>query len=128
MRIYDSFGPNPRALRMFLLEKGLAQVTEQERATIFARWLPNADLAWWRRREVQRVLGVAAGGTAMLMGGLLLWNRTLRRAVAQRTDALQKELAALKKLIARWPIPVANMWCTQTPKPTTPVRTVDAAT
>ena len=23
MRIYDSFGPNPRALRMFLLEKGL---------------------------------------------------------------------------------------------------------
>ena len=24
MRVYDSFGPNPRALRMFLLEKGLA--------------------------------------------------------------------------------------------------------
>ncbi len=24
MRLYDSFGPNPRALRMFLLEKGLA--------------------------------------------------------------------------------------------------------
>ena len=23
MKIYDSFGPNPRALRMFLLEKGL---------------------------------------------------------------------------------------------------------
>ena len=23
MRLYDSFGPNPRALRMFLLEKGL---------------------------------------------------------------------------------------------------------
>ena len=23
MQIYDSFGPNPRALRMFLLEKGI---------------------------------------------------------------------------------------------------------
>ena len=23
MKIYDSFGPNPRALRMFLLEKGI---------------------------------------------------------------------------------------------------------
>jgi glutathione S-transferase len=23
MKVYDSFGPNPRALRMFLLEKGL---------------------------------------------------------------------------------------------------------
>ena len=23
MQVYDSFGPNPRALRMFLLEKGL---------------------------------------------------------------------------------------------------------
>jgi glutathione S-transferase len=28
MRVYDSFGPNPRALRMFLLEKGLELPTE----------------------------------------------------------------------------------------------------
>ncbi len=37
-------------------------------------------------------------------------------------------LAALKKLIAIWVIPVANMWWTQTPKPTTPVSTVAKAT
>ena len=28
MRVYDSFGPNPRALRIFLLEKGLELPTE----------------------------------------------------------------------------------------------------
>ena len=28
MRVYDSFGPNPRALRMFLLEKKLEFPTE----------------------------------------------------------------------------------------------------
>jgi diguanylate cyclase (GGDEF)-like protein len=35
------------------------------------------------------------------MAGLLLWNRTLRRAVAQRTQALQKELAERHRLEER---------------------------
>ena len=76
-----------------VLEKGLAQISEAERATMIARWIPLSDIAWWQRPEVQRVLGAASIGTGLLMGGLLLWNRALRRAVAQRTDALQKELA-----------------------------------
>ena len=37
-------------------------------------------------------------------------------------------LAALKKLIGMWLMPMANMWWTQTPMPTAPVSTVDAAT
>jgi diguanylate cyclase (GGDEF)-like protein len=50
---------------------------------------------------VQRVLGAASIGTGLLMGGLLLWNRALRRAVAQRTEALQKELAERQRLETR---------------------------
>ncbi len=84
-----------------VLEKGLAQISEAERATMIARWIPLSDIAWWQRPEVQRVLGAAAIGTGLLMGGLLLWNRALRRAVAQRTDALQKELAERQRLETR---------------------------
>jgi diguanylate cyclase (GGDEF)-like protein len=84
-----------------VLEKGLAQISEAERATMISRWIPLSDLAWWQRPEVQRVLGAAAIGTGLLMGGLLLWNRALRRAVAQRTDALQKELAERQRLETR---------------------------
>ncbi len=84
-----------------VLEKGLAQISEAERATMISRWIPLSDLAWWQRAEVQRVLGAAAIGTGLLMGGLLLWNRALRRAVAQRTDALQKELAERQRLETR---------------------------
>jgi diguanylate cyclase (GGDEF)-like protein len=84
-----------------VLEKGLAQISETERATLISRWIPLSDLAWWQRAEVQRVLGAAAIGTGLLMGGLLLWNRALRRAVAQRTDALQKELAERQRLETR---------------------------
>jgi len=84
-----------------VLEKGLAQVTDEERARAIARWIPLSDIAWWKRPEVQRVLGAAAIGTGLLMSGLLLWNRTLRRAVAQRTDALQKELAERQRLEQR---------------------------
>jgi diguanylate cyclase (GGDEF)-like protein len=84
-----------------VLEKGLAQISEAERATMIARWIPLSDIAWWQRPEVQRVLGAAAIGTGLLMGGLLLWNRALRRAVSQRTDALQKELAERQRLETR---------------------------
>ena len=84
-----------------VLEKGLAQISEVERATMIARWIPLSDIAWWQRPEVQRVLGAAAIGTGLLMGGLLLWNRALRRAVSQRTDALQKELAERQRLETR---------------------------
>jgi diguanylate cyclase (GGDEF)-like protein len=84
-----------------VLEKGLAQITEAERATTIARWIPLSDIAWWQRPEVQRVLGAASIGVGVLMGGLLLWNRALRRAVAQRTDALQKELAERQRLETR---------------------------
>ena len=37
-------------------------------------------------------------------------------------------LAAANMLIAIWFMPVANMWCTHTPMPTTPVSTVATAT
>src|ERR1700761_5672531 len=84
-----------------VLEKGLAQITDAERAAMIARWIPLSDIAWWQRPEVQRVLGAAAIGTGLLMGGLLLWNRALRRAVAQRTEALQKELAERQRLETR---------------------------
>ena len=84
-----------------VLEKGLAQISEAERAQMIARWIPLTDIAWWQRPEVQRVLGAASIGTGLLMGGLLLWNRALRRAVAQRTDALQKELAERQRLETR---------------------------
>jgi diguanylate cyclase (GGDEF)-like protein len=84
-----------------VLEKGLAQISEAERAAMIARWIPLSDIAWWQRPEVQRVLGAASIGTGLLMGGLLLWNRALRRAVAQRTEALQKELAERQRLETR---------------------------
>jgi diguanylate cyclase (GGDEF)-like protein len=84
-----------------VLEKGLAQISETERATVTARWIPLTGIAWWQRPEVQRVLGVASIATGVLMGGLLLWNRALRKAVAQRTEALQKELAERQRLEQR---------------------------
>ncbi|HEX7639284.1 MAG TPA: diguanylate cyclase [Burkholderiaceae bacterium] len=84
-----------------VLEKGLAQITDAEHAALDARWIPLSDIAWWQRPEVQRVLGVTALTGGLALGGLLLWNRALRRAVAQRTEALQKELAERRRLETR---------------------------
>jgi len=84
-----------------VLEKGLAQISDAEHAQMIARWIPLSDAAWWQRPGVQRLLGATAAGTGLLLGGLLLWNRALRRAVAQRTEALQKELAERQRLETR---------------------------
>ena len=84
-----------------VLEKGLAQVTEAQRTALLERWVPLSDAAWWQRAEVQRVLGATAVGVGMLMAGLLLWNRALRRAVDQQTEALRKELEERQRLEQR---------------------------
>jgi len=44
------------------------------------------------------------------------------------SHTFRMDSAALKKLMDIWAAPVANMWWTHTPKPTSPVRTVASAT
>src|SRR6201995_3022318 len=66
-----------------VLEKGLAQVSEDERAQMIARWIPLSDIAWSQRPEVQRVLAAGSVGTGQRIGGLLRCNQALCRVVSQ---------------------------------------------
>jgi len=76
-----------------ILEKGLAAITDGERQEIQKRWINISrqsmltDQRFW----------VAVGGVLGIILVILIWNRTLRRQVIVRTEALAKEKEFLRK-------------------------------
>ncbi len=82
--------PSDRAPLDSILEKGLAQITPEERAAIYRKWVKmNAEPSQFSRR-----LGLLGGFGVVGLGLLVVvwWNRSLATQVKQRTTALQQEL------------------------------------
>ncbi len=94
-----------------ILQKGVAAVTDAERDEIHQRWI---NVAGRSRFNDPRVWLAAAGLLSTILVGLvitLVWNRTLRRQVVVRTQALKEEKqavqeseAALKELFDEAPV------------------------
>ncbi|MFN7926606.1 MAG: PAS domain S-box protein [Blastocatellia bacterium] len=85
--------PSDRAPLDRILEKGLALITPEERATIYRKWVrlpvetPRfSERIWWALLGSFGVVGLG-------LLGVLWWNRTLAAQVKQRTAALQAELS-----------------------------------
>ena len=78
-----------------ILSKGLAAITEAERQDIYRRWI-RLDDPLPARANLIGLLGTGAL-FALLLIVILLINRSLRRQVAVRTEALNLDLAERKK-------------------------------
>ncbi|MEZ5965221.1 MAG: transporter substrate-binding domain-containing protein [Planctomycetota bacterium] len=70
-----------------ILDKAVLGLTESEHARIYRRWVQIGGTPYWLW-----LLGIV-GVLATLLLGVTLWNRSLARRVAARTEALQYELA-----------------------------------
>jgi diguanylate cyclase (GGDEF)-like protein len=84
-----------------VLEKGLAALDERQREALVGRWTGWALVPWWRRPETLAWTAGGAAAVGLVLAGLLSWNALLRRAVAQRTAALELEIAERTRLEAR---------------------------
>ena len=74
-----------------ILEKGLAQITPAERQVITRKWVALKDQPWVPTTAfVITVLGVLA---VLIIGGVVAWNRSLKRRIILRTRELAAELA-----------------------------------
>lgn len=71
-----------------ILDKFIAQMPESERAEIYSRWVSLKYEPFYLRKE----MWFLTGGVLAVLLVLLLWNRGLRMAVAQRTARLKREL------------------------------------
>ena len=75
-----------------ILQKGLDAITDAERQEIKNRWINASDnQSIFKDRQFWIVLGGVLAVALAIFTIILVWNRTLRRQVALRTEALAKE-------------------------------------
>jgi PAS domain S-box-containing protein len=83
-----------------ILNKGLDQVSSNEREVIYNKWVPlNSQFLLVNKRITPPIL-MAAGLLLLLVVLVFLWNRSLSRQVDRRTAELNEELAERKRIEA----------------------------
>ena len=82
-----------------IMDKGLAMVTEEEREAIYVSWVRlGHSEAFYNKGEFWEVTFIALGSVLLVIVLILLWNRSLRREVVQRTRELENELSEKLRL------------------------------
>lgn len=79
-----------------ILQKGLNAITAAEREQRKNRWINTSSQNIYHYRQFWIVLGGVLAVVFVSFAGILIWNRTLRRQVAIRTQDLVMEKEALK--------------------------------
>jgi len=80
-----------------ILDKGLSAVTDFEREEINHRWIIIGERSIFASRAFWISFAAALGIITLMVAGVIVWNRTLRRIVIQRTLQLQQELTERKR-------------------------------
>lgn len=85
-----------------ILQKGLNAITDAERLEIKNRWISaSKNQNIFQERQFWVIVGGVIAVALGILAMILIWNRTLRRQVSLRTEALVKEQEALKESQAR---------------------------
>ena len=79
-----------------IMQKGLSLISEKERAAIFNKWI-HIQGTKQISRELWLGLIITTASILLIIIATLVWNRTLRRQVAQRTMELKGELMERKR-------------------------------
>lgn len=80
-----------------ILEKGLAQISEEERQAIYKKWVRLEQESLLARKEFWIPVLGSLGVVIIVIAGILTWNRSLRKQVGEKTGELQNELIQRKK-------------------------------
>ncbi|HHO68786.1 MAG TPA: transporter substrate-binding domain-containing protein [Gammaproteobacteria bacterium] len=75
-----------------ILQKALDSITRDEREQIARQWIHLKQPSLLSSRSFWIGMLIVALAVVLVMGGILAWNRALKRQVAQRTRSLDQEL------------------------------------
>ena len=81
-----------------IIKKALAQISQSEKEEILRRWIYLEEKSLFKRKEFWITLVVVVGAFGLIIFGIALWNRSLRKKVGQRTEELKKEFIQRKKV------------------------------
>jgi PAS domain S-box-containing protein len=76
-----------------ILEKGLAQITPEQRKAIFKRWIRFENNVPWLNKNVWYGFIVFGGIVFLLFIVTTIWNATLKKQVRVKSGELQKQLS-----------------------------------
>lgn len=76
-----------------ILEKGLDQISHEEREVIYNKWVPLNARYLLVNKSITPTISIAIGLIILIFVLVLAWNRSLTRQVARRTSELCDELA-----------------------------------
>jgi PAS domain S-box-containing protein len=80
-----------------ILEKGLRQISQEEREVIYNKWVPLNARYLLVKKTITPKLFTASALIILIVILVLAWNRSLTRQVAKRTSELCDELVARKR-------------------------------
>ena len=75
-----------------ILDKGLSSITDADRDVIIRKWIAIGPEPILGGRKFWGVLSAGLFAMVLILMVVILWNRTLKARVIQRTELLQKEL------------------------------------
>ena len=71
-----------------ILNKGLAQITENEKQDILNKWVPIQRKSIVENRYFWMILGTILIGLSLIIITVVAWNRLLKKAVREKTEEL----------------------------------------
>lgn len=80
-----------------ILQKGLEQISRNQRRAILNKWIHLKHPSFLVRREFWIALIAGFGVTFLVIVGILGWNRSLKKQVSSRTEELNRELTERRK-------------------------------
>lgn len=90
-----------------ILDKALERITPEQHMQLRSKWLSVRYEHGIRQEDLIRWTLLITAAASVLLGGVLLWNRTLKREMARRReliDQLEKALAEIRTLEGIVPI------------------------
>ena len=86
-----------------ILDKGLARISQEKRQEIFDRWVHFGNVQAVDYHAIFVTIAVGGSTLALVLGGVLLWNRSLRRMVHSKTSNLAEREALLQSIFRSAP-------------------------
>ena len=81
-----------------ILEKGLSSISQDERVSIYEKWIHLERLPFFSRKAFWTGLVVGICGVFFIFVGMSVWNRALKKRVKERTAELSNELDSRRKV------------------------------
>lgn len=82
-----------------VIETALAHITEKEHKEIYSKWIRLEPPPFYRTRGFWTTLAAVSMTLMLGTGSILIWNRTLKKQVMQRTEALRFNEMRLEALL-----------------------------